>query len=118
MMRRTPVRVKTETSIPTSSGRPRCARPPTPEYSPSLFSRTMIQSRSFSPRPRRGLVIPGRMRAGRTLAYWSNPWQIARRSPQRVMWSGTVGWPTAPKKMASNPFSVSRPSSAIIRPCS
>ena len=46
---------------------------------------------------RSGLWMPGRMRVGRTLAYWSSGWQIARRSPQSVMWSGTSGAPTAPK---------------------
>lgn len=28
-----------------------------------------------------GLTMPGSTRAGRTLAYWSNPWQIGSRSP-------------------------------------
>ena len=45
----------------------------------------------------RAYVIPGSTRAGRTLAYWSNGWQIASRRPQRLMWSGTSGEPTAPK---------------------
>ena len=39
---------------PTSSGRPRCARPPWPEYSPSEFSRTITQSRSPGPHLRSG----------------------------------------------------------------
>ena len=51
---------------------------------------------------RSGLVMPGRMRVGRTLAYWSNGWQIASRRPQSVMWSGMSGAPTEPNKMASN----------------
>ena len=46
MMRATPERVIIETSVATSSGRPLCTRPPTPEYSPSEFSRTMTQSSS------------------------------------------------------------------------
>src|SRR4051812_41951206 len=39
MMRCTPGLVITETSWATSIGSPLCARPPTPEYSPSEFSR-------------------------------------------------------------------------------
>jgi hypothetical protein len=61
MMRETPARVITETSVATSSGSPRCTRPPTPAYSPSLFSRTITQSSSRAVTPRNGLVIPGRL---------------------------------------------------------
>lgn len=61
--------IKMATSVPTSSGCPRCARPPWPEYSPSLFSRTITQSSWPGPQSRNGLLIPGRMRVGRTLAY-------------------------------------------------
>ena len=82
MMRSTPRRVKIEISVATSSGRPRWVRPPWPEYSPSEFSRTITQSRSPMPAFRNGEVTPGRMRVGRTLAYWSSPWQICNRSPQ------------------------------------
>ena len=46
MMRSTPARVNMETSVATSSGSPRCTRPPTPAYSPSEFSRTITQSSS------------------------------------------------------------------------
>ena len=42
---------------------------PGPAYSPSEFSRTITQSRSFAATLRRGLSMPGRMRVGRTLAY-------------------------------------------------
>ena len=97
MIRSTPTRVKIAVSVATSSGRPRCARPPCPAYSPSLFSRMISQSRSPGPALRSGEVTPGRMRVGRTLAYWSNPWQIGRRRPHSVMWSGMSGAPTAPK---------------------
>ena len=45
-MRSTPARVMIETSVATSSGRPRWTRPPTPAYSPSEFSRTITQSSS------------------------------------------------------------------------
>ena len=66
---------------------------------------------------RSGLVIPGRMRVGRTLAYWSSGWQIASRSPHSVTWSGTSGAPTAPNRIASNLRSRSAPSAGIITPC-
>ena len=46
---------------------------------------------------RNGDVMPGRMRVGRTLAYWSKPWQIGSRSPHNVMLSAMSGAPTAPK---------------------
>jgi hypothetical protein len=85
MMRVTPVRVNMDTSVATSSGKPRCARPPTPAYSPSEFSRTITQSSSGPLTLRSGLVMPGRIRVGRTLAYWSNGWQIASRRPHNVM---------------------------------
>src|SRR6516165_1103026 len=83
MMRVTPTRVKIATSVPTSSGRPLCARPPQPAYSPSEFSRTITQSRSPTPTSRSGETTPGRIFVGRTLAYWSKPWQIGRKTPQR-----------------------------------
>ena len=97
MIRVTPTRVKITTSVATSCGSPRCERPPWPAYSPSEFSRTITQSSSLAATLRKGLVIPGRMRVGRTLAYWSSGWQMASRSPHKVMWSGTSGAPTAPK---------------------
>jgi hypothetical protein len=46
MMRSTPARVIMDTSVAASIGWPWCTRPPTPEYSPSEFSRTMTQFRS------------------------------------------------------------------------
>ena len=101
MMRATPARVNIETSVAASSGRPRCTRPPTPAYSPSEFSRTITQSSSGPVTARSGLVMPGRMRVGRTLAYWSNGWQMASRRPHSVMWSGTSGAPAEPNRMAS-----------------
>ena len=85
MMRATPARVIIDTSVATSSGRPWWTRPPTPAYSPSEFSRTITQSSSGPDTLRSGLVMPGRMRVGRTLAYWSNGWQMASRRPHRVM---------------------------------
>src|SRR5215472_4983124 len=65
MMRCTPGRVMTETSCATSIGSPLCTRPPTPEYSPSEFSRTITQSNSGPETWRSGLVMPGKIRVGR-----------------------------------------------------
>ena len=110
-MRSTPTRVKTATSLAVSIGSPRCTRPPTPEYSPSEFSRITTQSMS---RPlASGLFTPGSTRAGRTLAYWSKPWQIGSLSPQSDTWSGTFSLPTAPKKIASKVFSFASPPSGM-----
>ena len=118
MMRSTPARVIIDTSVAASIGWPWCTRPPTPEYSPSEFSRTMTQFRSSGPQRFSGPSMPGRMRVGRTLAYWSKPWQIFRRRPHSVMWSGMCGSPAEPNRIASLSRSASRPSSGIITPCS
>ena len=89
-----------------------CARGrPTPEYSPSVFSR--ITTQSIWSALASTLFTPGSTRAGRTLAYWSKPWQIGRRRPQSDTWSGTSGAPTAPKKIASKVFSSSSPPSGM-----
>ena len=116
MMRATPARVNIDTSVAASSGSPRCTRPPTPAYSPSEFSRTITQSSSGPVTARSGLVMPGRMRVGRTLAYWSNGWQMASRRPHSVMWSGTSGAPAEPNRMASWPLIRSRPSAGMKAP--
>jgi hypothetical protein len=79
----TPWRVKMETSVAVSQGRPRWERPPWPAYSPSLFSRMMTQSRSPALQFRSGDWVPLRTLVGRTLAYCWNGWQIASRRPQR-----------------------------------
>ncbi len=115
--RSTPARVMIETSVAASIGWPWCTRPPTPAYSPSVFSRTITQSRSFASQRFSGASMPGRMRVGRTLAYWSKPWQIFSRRPHSVMWSGMCGSPAEPKRIASLPRSASRPSAGIISPC-
>ena len=117
MMRSTPARVMIDTSVAASIGWPWCTRPPTPEYSPSVFSRTMTQFRSSGPQRFSGASMPGRMRVGRTLAYWSKPWQIFSRRPHSVMWSGMCGSPAEPNRIASLSRSASRPSSGIITPC-
>ena len=64
---------------------------PEPAYSPSLFSRTTTQSRSWSSALRNGETTPGRNCTGRMLAHWSKFWQMSSRSPHRLMWSGTLG---------------------------
>ena len=83
------------TSLP--GPRPARLRPPRPAYSPSLFSRTTTQSSSVSSALRSGETTPGWKCTGRTLAHWSKFWQMFSRRPHRLMWSGTVGQPTAPK---------------------
>ncbi|EWS63020.1 hypothetical protein Y695_03749 [Hydrogenophaga sp. T4] len=115
--RSTPARVIMVTSVAASIGWPWCTRPPTPEYSPSEFSRTMTQFRSSGLQRLSGASMPGRMRVGRTLAYWSKPWQIFRRRPQSVMWSGMSGSPAEPNRIASLWRNASRPSAGIITPC-
>ena len=55
--RRTPARVKTLVSSATSSSSPSCARPPTPEYSPSVFSRTKSMSTVGPAGERRGNAL-------------------------------------------------------------
>src|SRR6266403_326292 len=60
MIRVTPRRVKIAVSVPTSSGKPRWARPPCPAYSPSEFSRTMTQSRSPRLQSRKGEALADR----------------------------------------------------------
>jgi hypothetical protein len=88
-----------------------------PAYSPSEFSRTITQSRSPLAQRLSGASMPGRIRVGRTFAYWSNPWQILRRSPHSVTWSGMCGSPAEPNRIASMPRRASSPSAGIISPC-
>ena len=63
-MRSTPARVIIVTSVAASIGWPWCTRPPAPEYSPSVFSRTITQSRSCGRQRLSGASIPGKMRVG------------------------------------------------------
>lgn len=83
--RSTPWRVNIATSVAVSHGWPRCERPPWPAYSPSVFSRTMIQSKSPGEAFRNGDSVPRKILVGRTLAYCWKGWQIARRRFQREM---------------------------------
>ena len=84
-MRSMPTRVKTAVSMPTSCGWPVCERPPTPAYSPSVFSRTNTMSMSAAVRLASGVGMPGSRRAGRTFAHRSSTWRILRIIPQRAM---------------------------------
>jgi hypothetical protein len=87
------------------------------EYSPSVFSRTIIMSMSPGPRPASGERTPGMSLAGRRLTYWSNSRRNWISEPQSETWSGTVSvQPTAPKKIASWPPICSFQSTGIIRP--
>ena len=93
--------------ITNSRSLPSNMRPPTLEYSPSVFSRTIHMSMSpgFKASPSRstsGERMPGISRAGRRLTYWSNSRLNLSSEPHSEMWSGTVaGQPTAPKRIAS-----------------
>ena len=62
--------------------------------------------------------MPGHSRIGRRFTYWRNVRRIGISRPQREMWSGTSGRPTAPRKIASLPRSVSSASGGIIAPLS
>ncbi len=93
-------------------------RPPTDEYSPSVFSRTTTKSMSPGARLASGDGMPGISRHGRRLTYWSKPRRHGISEPHSETWSGTVaGQPTAPKKIASKSLSWSNQSSGIMRPC-
>ena len=91
-------------------------RPPTAEYSPSVFSRTTMKSMSASVRLASGERAPGISLHGRTEAYWSKPRRIGISSPQSETWSGTPGQPTAPSRMLSCSRNWSSPSAGIIAP--
>lgn len=70
--RSVPCRVKTDCCITTSRSVPSNIVPPTDEYSPSVFSRTIMKSMSPARRPASGDGTPSNRRAGRRLMYWSN----------------------------------------------
>ena len=69
-MRSTPCRVKIAVSTATSSGVPTCTRPPAPEYSPSVFSRTQRMSKS---------VLPQRALDARAAGGAGGCWRTGRR---------------------------------------
>ena len=112
-----PLRVNTLVSIAISSWSPSCARPPTPEYSPSEFSRTNSMSTSSGPRPASGHGTPASRRDGLMFAHRSSCWRIRRIEPHSATSSGTDGWPIAPIRIASWLRATSRAFSGIIRPC-
>ena len=117
MMRSTPARVIIDTSVATSIGWPWCDA--AADAGVLAFASSRARSPSRGPRGVQrfsGASMPGRMRVGRTLAYWSKPWQIFRRRPHSVTWSGMCGSPAEPNRIASLPRSASRPSAGIISP--
>ena len=62
--------------------------------------------------------MPGRRRAGRTLAYWSKDWQIARRSPTERDVVGHVGRADRAEIDGVERFgALAQPSAGIIAPC-
>ena len=101
-MRSTPLRVNTDCWNTISRSVPSYMRPPTDEYSPSVFSRTTTKSMSPGLRLASGDGMPGISRHGRRFTYWSKPRRNWISEPHSDTWSGTVaGQPTAPKKIAS-----------------
>src|SRR5699024_7027515 len=113
-----PVRVMTVSWMTVSRSVPSNMRPPTDEYSPSVFSRTTQKSTSPGSRPASGLGTPLSSLTGRRFTYWSNTRRNWRSDPHRLTWSGTTsGQPTAPKKIASTLSSLLAQSSGIITPC-
>ena len=113
-----PTRVMIVSWTANSRSVPGNMRPPTEEYSPSVFSRTTQKSMSPVFRPASGHGTPGIRRTGRRLTYWSNSRRNCRSEPHSETWSGIVaGQPTAPKKMASCEPIRSFQSSGIMRPC-
>jgi hypothetical protein len=96
MMRSVPRRVKTAVCTATSVSVPPCTCPPTWAYSPSVFSRTRTMSIAFFVSAR-GVATPGKRTVGRTFAYCSKVRRMGSRRPLSVVWSGTRGWPTAPR---------------------
>ena len=86
--RSTPWRDRMVCCITISRSVPSYMRPPTAEYSPSVFSRTISMSISPGPsgRPWRstnGERMPGISRAGRRLTYWSNSRRNFSSEPHR-----------------------------------
>ena len=71
-MRSTPMRVITVCWVTNSRSVSGNMRPPTEEYSPSVFSRTTQKSISPGLRLASGDGTPGISRTGRKLTYWSN----------------------------------------------
>ena len=96
-MRSTPLRENTDSWNTISRSVPSNIRPPTDEYSPSVFSRTTTKSMSPGLRFASGLGMPGIRRHGRRFTYWSKRRRNWISEPQSDTWSGTVaGQPTAP----------------------
>ena len=92
-----PWRVNTDSCTANSRSVPSNMRPPTTEYSPSVFSRTTTKSMSPGFRFASGDGMPGMSRQGRMFTYWSKPRRNRMSEPHSDTWSGTIaGQPTAP----------------------
>ena len=80
-----PLRVKIDCCITNSRSVPSNIVPPTDEYSPSVFSRTIMKSMSPALRPASGEGTPSKRRAGRRLMYWSNSRRNLSSEPHSEM---------------------------------
>src|SRR5260370_8558248 len=87
-IRSTPIRVMTVCWVTNSRAVSGNIRPPTEEYSPSVFSRTTQKSISPGLRPASGDGTPGISRTGRKLTYWSNSRRNLISEPHKEMGSG------------------------------
>src|SRR5258707_8558352 len=88
-MRSTPIRVMTVCCVTNSRAVSGNIRPPTDEYSPSVFSRTTQKSISPGLRLASGDGTPGISRTGRRLTYWSNSRRNFISDPhnENVIWN-------------------------------
>ncbi|SAL04539.1 hypothetical protein AWB83_07035 [Caballeronia ptereochthonis] len=83
--RSAPLRVKIDVCVTNSRSVPSNIVPPTDEYSPSVFSRTIMKSMSPALRLASGDGTPSNRRAGRRLMYWSNSRRNLSSEPHSEM---------------------------------
>src|SRR5712692_9696666 len=102
MMRSTPFRVLTSSWTAISSAVPFLKNPPTPAYSPSVFSRITIKRMSRSVRSRSGVKRASSSSVGRALTNRSSLKRRPRRMSAACRFQGTRGSPSAPSRIASN----------------
>src|SRR5579862_1349106 len=104
MIRSTPLREFTSSCTAISSAVPFLKNPPTPTYSPSVFSRKTMNRTSFVVRSRNGVNRSWNSSTGRAFTYRSS----LKRKPSRMSaacWlEGTRGSPSAPNRIASKSF--------------
>src|SRR5712691_1349544 len=101
-MRSTPLRVLTSSCTAISSGVPFLKNPPTPAYSPSVFSRITIKRMSRSVRSRSGVKRASSSSVGRALTNRSSLKRRPRRISAACRFQGMRGSPSAPSRIASN----------------